>query len=159
MMAKVKLIKRIGLVSLILMAIGGGIIYYLFHMPHRNVQEAKVDYSLKASDIVQEYLSNQQEANQKYLDSEGDSKILQVTGLVSDISEDFNSNIVVLLRSPRDSAGVSCTFSPETNKHINSGQLGKVITVKGVIRSGASFDPDLSMYENVIMEKCDVQNN
>lgn len=158
-MIKVKTIKIIGISFLILSILAGGVVYYLFHMPHRNIQGAKVDFTINASDIVIEYLENQQLANQKYLDSEGDSKILNVTGIVSEISEDFNSNKVVLLKSPGDSAGVSCTFSPETNLHVNSSYLGKVITIKGVIRSGATFDSDLNLYENVIMEKCDTQIN
>jgi hypothetical protein len=35
-------------------------------------------------------------------------------------------------------------------------KIGETITVKGVIRSGASFDEDLELYENVILEKSDV---
>jgi hypothetical protein len=34
--------------------------------------------------------------------------------------------------------------------------VGQAITVKGVIRSGASYDEDLEMYENVILEKSDI---
>jgi hypothetical protein len=34
--------------------------------------------------------------------------------------------------------------------------LGEEITVKGVIRSGAEYDEDLEMYEDVIMAKCDL---
>ena len=33
-----------------------------------------------------------------------------------------------------------------------------VITVKGVIRSGASYDEDLELYENVTIDKSDIVN-
>lgn len=38
-------------------------------------------------------------------------------------------------------------------------KTGDKITIKGVIRSGASFDSDLDMYENVIIEKSDIVSN
>jgi len=59
----------------------------------------------------------------------------------------------VLLKSATNNAGVSATFTKETNAHTDNIKVGDKITIKGVIRSGASFDPDLDMYENVIIEK------
>jgi hypothetical protein len=43
-----------------------------------------------------------------------------------------------------------------TNSNAERVLEGEVITVKGVIRSGAGYDPDLDLYEDVIMEKCNV---
>jgi len=155
--------KRILKISLIVIGsallIGGSVAYYMFNMPHRDVQKAKTDYTLKSSDIVNEYLSNADLANEKYLDSEGDSKIIEVTGTIYEISEDFINNKVLILKSVADKAGVSCTFSTETNSNTSKLKIGDEVTVKGVIRSGASFDSDLGMYEDVIMEKCDVVSN
>jgi len=155
--------KRILKISLIVIGsallIGGSVAYYMFNMPHRDVQKAKTDYTLKSSDIVNEYLSNAALANEKYLDSEGDSKIIEVTGTIYEISDDFINNKVLILKSVSDKAGVSCTFSTETNSNVSKLKIGDEVTIKGVIRSGASFDSDLDMYENVIMEKCDVVSN
>jgi len=155
--------KRILKISLIVIGIalliGGSVAYYMFNMPHRDVQKAKTDYTLKSSDIVKEYLSNADLANEKYLDSEGDSKIIEVTGTIYEISEDFINNKVLILKSVSDKAGVSCTFSTETNSNVSKLKIGDEVTIKGVIRSGASFDSDLDMYEDVIMEKCDVVSN
>lgn len=155
--------KRILKISLIVIVIGlltgGGVAYYMFNMPHRDVQASKTDYALTASDLVNEYLANIDLANEKYLDSEGESKIIEVTGNVYDISEDFNNNKVVLLKSEGDKAGVSCTFSKETNSNASKLKKGDNVTIKGVIRSGASYDSDLEMYENVIIEHCDVISN
>jgi hypothetical protein len=135
---------------------GAGIGYYMFNMPHRDVQASKADYSLQASRIVNEYLEDPEKADQKYLDSEGDSKIIEVTGNIYQLSKDFAGNTVVILKSEADKAGVSCTFSPETNSNATSLQIGHEAILKGVIRSGASYDSDLIMYEDVIIEKCDL---
>jgi hypothetical protein len=157
-MKKKKILKIVAIVGVAGLLIGGGIGLYMFNMPHRDVQSANADYSLKSSEIVAEYLSDRDAANQKYLAADGDSKILEVTGTIAKISEDFNGNKVVLLKETGEAAGVSATFTPETNQHTEGLSTGQTITVKGVIRSGASYDEDLEMYEHVIIEKSDVVN-
>jgi len=155
-MKKKKIFKTIAIVVIAGLLIGGGIGLYMFNMPHRDIQSAKVDYSLTSSQIVSEYLSDKSTANRKYLASDGDSKILEITGEVSKISEDYNGQKVVLLKGNSDKAGVSATFTSESNNNLADVEPGQIITVKGVIRSGASFDEDLDLYENVILEKSDV---
>jgi hypothetical protein len=157
-MKKKKIIK-IGVITVIIgIVIAGAVGFYMFNMPHRDVQSAKADFHLNSSDIVDEYLSNKDAANEKYLAADGDSKILEITGQVAKISDDFDGNKVVLLKSSSDKAGVSATFTPETNENTTNLQVGEKVTVKGVIRSGAAYDSDLELYENVILEKSDVVN-
>jgi hypothetical protein len=157
MTTKKKKILKIGAILLIAgLLIGGVSAFYMFNMPHRNVQNTSTDFSLSASQLVAEYLKDAVKANDKYLAENGNSKILEIKGTVANISEDFNGQKVVLLQSPDDKAGVSCTFTQETNKNISDVHIGESVTIKGVIRSGASFDVDLEMYENVIIEKSDL---
>lgn len=136
--------------------LAGGIGIYLFNMPHRDIQSTKTDLEITAANLVAEYLENPTEANAKYLDAEGESKILEVSGEVASVTEDFNKNLVVVLKSPDQKAGVSCTFLTTVGSIKDQLHQGKIIKVKGVIRSGASYDPDLGFYENVIMDKCDL---
>lgn len=151
-----KTIKIIAIIGIAGVLIGGGIGLYMFNMPHRDVQSSSADYNLTSSQIVAEYLADKDAANQKYLAADGDSKILEVTGTIAKVSEDFNGNKVVLLKEAGDEAGVSSTFTPETNQNTEGLELGRTITVKGVIRSGASYDEDLELYEHVILEKSDI---
>lgn len=150
---RIRVIAIIGVAGLI---IGGGIGLYMFNMPQRDVQSTKTDYSLSSSQIVAEYLSDNEAANKKYLAADGDSKILEITGEVSKISENFKGQKVVLLKNGQDKAGVSATFLTETKNNLIGITAGQIITVKGVIRSGASYDEDLELYENVLLEKSDV---
>lgn len=129
---------------------------YMFNKPARDVQATKTDFSYQASEIVKEYLTDAKKANDKYLDEEGNSKVLEITGTVAQISEDFNHQKVILLKSATDKAGVSATFPKETNPHTSTIKVGDQITIKGVIRSGATYDKDLEMYENVILDKSDI---
>lgn len=158
-MKKRKLIRTLAIIGVAGLLIGGSIGLYLFNLPQRDVQSSQTDYSLSSSQIVEEYLSNIEMANQKYLAADGDSKILEIVGEVSRISENFNGQKVVLLKSTKDKAGVSATFSTETRANLSEIRIGQIITVKGVIRSGASYDEDLELYENVILEKSDLVYN
>jgi hypothetical protein len=156
---KKKILKIAILLVGAVVLIGGGIGFYMFNKPARDVQNTRTDFSYNSSDIVSEYLTDAQKANDKYLDDTGNSKVLEISGLVAQISEDFNKQKVILLKADSDKAGVSCTFTSETNSHVENIKIGDQITIKGVIRSGASFDKDLDMYENVIIEKSDIISN
>lgn len=136
--------------------IGGSIVLYLFNMPHRDVQASHSDYEMTATALVQEYLTDASVANTKYLQEEGESKILAVSGTVASINYDMKHQMVVLLKESSAKAGVSCTFMASSADKANAINIGDQVTIKGVIRSGAGFDPDLELYEDVIMEKCDV---
>ena len=117
-MKKRKIIK----VAIITIALGitiaGSAAYYMFNMPHRNVQKADADFTLTTTQIVNEYLTDKMVANEKYLAADGDSKILAITGTISKISDDFNGQKVVLLKNDNDKAGVSCSFTKETNSSV-----------------------------------------
>ncbi len=155
-MKKKKILKVIALLGVAGLLVGGGIGLYMFNKPHRDVQSANADYRLSTSEIVSEYLTDKDAANKKYLAADGDSKILEITGVVSKISEDFNGQKVVLLAGAEAKAGVSATFTSETNSSLSNVQVDQTITIKGVIRSGASYDEDLGMYEHVLIEKSDI---
>jgi len=155
-MTKKKLLK-IGLIVFVVGLIAAvSLVMYMFNKPHQNVQDAAVDFTTSVTDLVAEYLSEPEKANEKYLDEEGNSKIMAVTGKVNSITKDMNNQWVVLLKEEDDKAGVSCTFSAATNSSAEKLFVGQTVTIKGVIRSGAAYDEDLELYENVIIEKCDV---
>jgi len=159
MTAKKKIFKIVLLLVGAVILIGGGIGFYMFNKPARDVQSTKTDFYYQASEIVEEYLTDAEKADDKYLDESGNSKVLEIFGTVAGISEDYNNQIVILLKPADDKAGVSCTFTAATNSHTQKVKIGDKIVIKGVIRSGASYDEDLEMYENVIIEKSDIISN
>jgi hypothetical protein len=155
-MKRGKIIKAVIIIAVAGIIIAGAVGLYMFNMPHRNVQKANADYNLTSSQIVKEYLTDKDLANKKYLSEDGDSKVLKISGVVSRISEDYNGQKVVLLKGAGDKAGVSASFTKETNPNADKLKVSQTVTLKGVIRSGASYDKDLDLYENVILEKSDV---
>ena len=126
--------KKIVIVAGVVILIAIGIAAMMFFKPQRDVQATETDFSYKASEIVNEYLTDAKTANDKYLDEEGNSKVLEIAGTVVEISEDYNNQKVVLLKEATDKAGVSATFTKETNIHVENVKIGDKITIKGVIR-------------------------
>jgi hypothetical protein len=155
-MKRKRILRWVAITGLAGILLATGTVIYMFNMPHRDVQSANTDYSLSSSEIVQEYLEDPDAANKKYLAADGNSKILEITGEVAKISEDFNGQKVILLKSEGEKAGVSATFTDGTGKSLESIRRGQEVTVKGVIRSGAFYDEDLDMYVNVVIEKSDI---
>ena len=155
-MKKRKLIRAMAIIVVAGLLVVVGVGLYMFNKPHRDVQSTQADYMLTSSEIVAEYQADNQAANQKYLSADGDSKILLISGEVNEISENFKGQKVVLLTGGNEMAGVSAIFTEENNDNLKGISVGQDITVKGVIRSGASYDEDLEMYENVILDKSDL---
>lgn len=157
-MKRKKIIKAGIIVAIAGVLIGLGVGLYMFYMPHRDVQKSSTDYTLSASELVAEYLNDSEAANKKYLAEDGNSSILEVKGTVARISSNYNGQKVVLLKEATDRAGVNCTFMPNTNTNAEKLNPGDQVTIKGVIRSGPSYDPDLGMYIHAVLDHSDVIN-
>jgi hypothetical protein len=156
--AKRNLIRKGLIIAAIIALAGGAYALYLFNMPHRDVVGTKADLTLAADALVNEFLADAAAANGKYLDAEGESKVLAVSGTVAGIDTDLNGNTVVLLKAAGADAGVRCSFTTETNSQTAALKTGDATTIKGVIRAGAAYDEDLELYEHAILEKCSISN-
>lgn len=151
-MNKKKIIIGIAVVILL----GGGFVASQYFMPHRDIQNVEAFVEIDATQLVDEYLTDNNAANEKYLDAEGESKVIVINGTVKSIDKDQNNQIVTVLGSNNNELGVSCTFTKESNENASLLEVGDVIKVKGVVRSGAEYDEDLELYEDAIIEKCDL---
>lgn len=148
--------KKVILIILIVGILAAIYPMYLFFMPHRDVQKTEAFATLSSKQLVDEYLKDNAAANAKYLEKDGNSKVLIIEGVISSISTDQNNQTVVLLKDANENAGVNCTFLKEADDHIKNLKVGDTIKVKGFITLGASYDEDLEMYEDVIMQDCDI---
>lgn len=149
---KKKIVKRLLIVGVIGLVVGGSVFAYFWFMPHRDVKNTVADHSIKGVELVEEYLKDADAANEKYLAEDGDSDIFEVVGTVSDISENQNGQAVILLKGEGDKAGMSCTFIK--GEKTSGIQLGTEIKIKGKIEVGASYDEDFEEYMDVVMGEC-----
>ncbi len=149
---KKKIIKIVALIIAGGILIGMGIGYYMYNMPHRDVQGSSTDYRLSVTELVDEYLASPETANAKYLAEDGNSKILEVSGTVQRARKNMNDQLTVVLQNPGEKAGINATFTPQASAMMSDLEPGQEITIKGVIRSGVYFDENLNMYINAIID-------
>lgn len=147
---KKKILSALGIIVLIVIAY----VAYLWFQPHRDVVNTTADAEITAGALVAEFLNNANTAKTKYLDSEGESKILIISGIITQITTDqLGQKVVQLKNTPDDKLGVACTFTLETNAQAESLKVGDQVRIKGVIRSGAEYDEDLELGLDAIVEK------
>lgn len=148
--------KRIGPALIILVIIAGSIGAYMWFMPHRNVQAAKADAELTVKELTTEFTTDQGKANARYLSSDGNSKILIISGRVHNISTNQIGEKVIILKDVGTKAGVSATFTLQTSKNTESIKVDDIIRIKGAITAGNNFNPDLDLYEHAVLIQCDI---
>ena len=67
-MTRKKKIIKIGIIVIVVgLLIAGSVGYYMFNQPHRDVQSMKADLQMESSELVKEYLTDANSANEKYL--------------------------------------------------------------------------------------------
>lgn len=143
-----KIIKVAAFVVVAGLLIGAGVAYYMYNLPHRDVQSSPTDYRLTVSELASEYITDMEAANKKYLAEDGNSKILEVTGTILRSRTNMNNQQVIVLQNAGDPAGVNATLTQLASEQTSEVKEGQKITVKGVIRSGVYFDENLGIFVN-----------
>ncbi|MFT7443050.1 MAG: hypothetical protein ACI9Q3_001428 [Maribacter sp.] len=119
-------IKKIIFGILILGIIGSFVAYKIYNKPHVNVGEASVDLRISADKILNDFILDETLANETYLE-----KIIEVTGVISDIKKEREKGIIAL-KTNDDFASVLVHLSEEATKKISSLKLGQTIVLKGI---------------------------
>ena len=83
-------------------------VLYLWFMPHRDVQSARVYAHLDVRSLVTEFSKDPNGANARYLSADGNSKVLIVSGRVRSITSNLQHEMLVVLGEPGLAAGVNC---------------------------------------------------
>ena len=137
------------LVKIALVLIGIGLIVaalfilYVFRKPIENVANKKADFVITSSELVNDFETNESVANKKYVD-----KIIEVSGIVAEISSDTTGQTLIL-RDPDEVSGVSCSFALSQSTEITSIKVGEKAKIKGKC-AGHLMD--------VILNKCALSN-
>ena len=99
-----KIIRTMLIMTIAGIIIGGCAELHSFLLPDRDVQKLPAEYQVTASGLTAEFLNDTDQASLKYLSDDGESKILEITGKVSRITENFNGERVVFLQNDDDKA-------------------------------------------------------
>ena len=136
--------KRIILSIIILAIVGTFIAYEMYNKPHINVADTKSDIVLTADKILNDFSSDENAANTKYLE-----KIIEIKGTISNIKI-LNDKGIVTLKTSDDFGSVMCHLSETSTKKISSFKEGQKIKIKGIC-TGYLMD--------VILVKCEIITN
>ena len=116
---------------LLLFVIGIGIAIAIswlsfLYVPKESNLSKKADITITATQLFQQFEQDEAASNATYI-----SKVVEVSGLLQEISTDENGSTVLILAAG-DFGGVLCTLEASQKERASNLQIGKEITVKGV---------------------------
>ena len=142
--------KRIiigGIVIVILMAAAYG--WYQYNRTVQGLTDVRADFSVNATALINEFVSNEDVANKKYL-----NKILSVKGMIKNVEP---AQATIVLGDTADMSSVRCVLDSTTTTMTGSLQRGAVITIKGAI-TGFNKDETGLLGSDVQLNRCIIAN-
>jgi hypothetical protein len=121
-----------------------GFYLYVRFMPDKSISNQKADFSLSASNLAEEYETNSTGSDRKFIDH-----IIEVTGVISEITTDQKNSLVFILRDNESKTGVLCTLNGKPSRKVKRYKIGDFVTIKGTC-SGMLFE--------VVLNKCIIVN-
>ncbi|MEO8416389.1 MAG: hypothetical protein ABI472_22190 [Ginsengibacter sp.] len=130
------------LLMIVLAAAGYGL--YLFNAKPADVRTIEADYSLSATNLMDDFNKDEAAANLKYL-----NKVISVKGKVSDIKlEQSTGQATIILDSGDPIASITCSFYADEAGSVKQIKEGEEIVVKGKC-TGKLTD--------IILNKCSIE--
>lgn len=123
----------------IIIVIGIIIGIYLYFKPQADISKKRADVVLKASELYNEYSSNENQANTKYL-----NKIVEVSGPVAELTNNPDSSLTIILRDSSVDFGLNCNILKNNTKGLNKLQKGVIISIRGVCSGYNSIEVALN---------------
>jgi len=100
--------------------------YKVYNKPHVNTEEIEADVVIDAQLLVNEFETNEEQANSKYLD-----QIIQVRGPINEMLSEDGKTVITI--GEGDMFGnVKCNILTEEKIDTNTLKKGQIITIKGI---------------------------
>ena len=116
-------ILYIGFFTIILF---GLISIYMILKPGKNLLNTKPDYSLTAIELLNEYLTNEEAANTKFL-----GKVIMVSGTIREINLEDSIYTTIILETNDIFFGVNCVLIDKYATKQKEILIGSEVTIKG----------------------------
>jgi hypothetical protein len=136
-----------GIVVVIALAAGYG--WYQYNRTVQGLANVRADFSVNATELIKEFVSNEDAANKKYL-----NKILSVNGMLKNVEAAQNT---IVLGDTSDMSGVRCVLDSTASSTVSSLQKGALITIKGAI-TGFNKDETGLLGSDVQLNRCVIAN-
>lgn len=142
-MKRKNILKYIVLPILLIIAAGALYIYKEYNRTQKDTSKLKPDYSVTASNLINEFESDEQSSNKKYWD-----KVIEVEGVTKELVKDEKGFYTVILGDPATMSSIRCSIDSSHNKEITSIITGKKIKLKGIC---SGFNADELLGSDVIL--------
>lgn len=98
---------------------------YEYFRPNANMASLESDMTLAAADLFTQFETDEAASNEKYLD-----KVIEVSGMIKDISTSEEEVTSITLDANNDLSGIICELEKDT-KH-RTFKTGETVTFKGM---------------------------
>ncbi len=119
--------KKIIIIVLLCFGVAGTVGAYLYFKPARSYRNSKPELTVAAREIIHDYATGEMTANQKYL-----NKVVEVHGIVNDISEDDLGVANINLSFDNEMAMVSCSMDTTVKADFSEIKKGDFVRIKGL---------------------------
>jgi len=110
--------KKILLIGLLLLLVGGTVAYFMYNKEHRNIAEEKANFTTTADELFAAYEADEKASDAKYLD-----KVIQISGEVVETKQNKEGlNTGVLKAKDAMIGGISVTMAKDKNQALTKGQ-------------------------------------
>ncbi len=136
--------KNISIIAVIIVMIAAGFFYKEFQRKPADISGVLPEVKINVAEIVGQYENDESKANRQYL-----GKIIEVAGNITEIINQQDTMINVLMGDTNSLHKVSCLLD---NRHINAikkYRAGQPITIKGIC---TGFLLDVELNRCVIVE-------
>lgn len=116
--------KRLLAVIFFAALVMGGFVYYQFNKAHRDTLAEKAEMRVSAVALFNDFITNEEEANKRYLD-----QVILVSGEVGQVNHSDSGNSVIVLKTNDDFFGVVMNFEKEQSTE--GVKVGDQINIKG----------------------------
>lgn len=139
-------LKKLLLIVVILVAIGGITIYLIFSEKFEDTRKQKADFTLTAGDLISEFQQNDSAANKKYAE-----KIVLVNGKIAE-TEAADTTINIKMIDTLTGSYIIFAFQEQHIKEAKQLKEGDTVSIKGSC-SGGSYSKILET-EFISFKRC-----
>jgi hypothetical protein len=142
-MKRKNILRYIVLPLLLIIAAAAIYIYKEYNRTHKDTAKLKPDYLIVATDLLNEFESNQKASETKYWD-----KVIRVEGMVKEVIKDDKGFYTVVLGDTASMSSVRCSIDSVHNSEAAGVIRGRVIALKGIC---SGFNADEMLGSDVIL--------
>ena len=147
-MSKKKTGVKVLLFVLVVGAIGAFYAYKEFNRKPTNTATAKADYTVSATGILEEFSKADSISSKTYTE-----KLLQVDGIVKEITKDDKGLYTVALGDTTQMSSVRCSIDSSYTNQASKLAKGEKLTVKGIC---SGYNADELLGSDLFLVRCSI---